>query len=216
MHFNKKKNKTVTKFCDARNSNVLVIAVYQKYSDLKQHYAYRFDGSGTWTGSSRDGWPLFCDIWDLRREDSKAGAHAAGGWNPLESSGAWCLGWDDLQPRTGDRAALKWPLCVAHFPHSTVASEQLNLSRGGSGPLNECAKEGAATPLMTQSQKCKCLYPCSGDQSSHKPTRIEGSTQTTPRPHPAQHTQFSREGLLKNLGAFFKMKEILKYISKFK
>ena len=71
--------------------------------------------SGT-SESSRDGWPLFCDIWDLRWEDSKVGAHPAGGWNPLESSGVWCLGWDDLEPRTADQGALKWPLCAAHFP----------------------------------------------------------------------------------------------------
>lgn len=173
MHFNKKKNKTVTKFCDARNSNVLVIAVYQECSDLKQHYAYRFDGSGTWTGSSRDGWSLFHDVWDLRAQQGwlasvlwYLGPQMGGlkSWSSpswrLGSSGilrCLVLGWDDLQPRTGDRAALKWPLCVPHFPHSTVASEQLNFSQGGSGPLNECAKEGAAMPPMTQSQNCVSL-----------------------------------------------------------
>ena len=130
--------------------------------------------SGT-SGPSRDGWPLFCDIWDLRWEDSKAGAHPAGGWDPLESSGAWY--WAGMTCSLGQAIGLHsngLSVCLtfltARWPLNSWTSLKEAQAPWTSVPRRE------RQCLLWRSLRTACHYPCSGDQSSHKPTRIEGST----------------------------------------
>lgn len=191
-----------------------------------------------WTGSSRDGWSLFCDVWDLSPAGMAGLCSVISGtsdgrtqkleltqleagilWNPWVS-GAWAgMTWSLGQPiRVHSNGLSVWltfrAVCSQHGGLWTVELLSWRLRppewvcQGGSSnaSYNSVSEVKVSLPLLwwsKQSQTYRDWRKCIDHPHPH------------PRP-PVQHTQFSQEGLLKNLEAFFKMKEILKYISKFK